>query len=497
MRVSRNRLWVVAAAPLFCVLASANSAGYRYGVSDLAFYLPAAFRDLDPRLYPRDGALLDVQARLTLADECLASALQLGRTTGLSDEGTIYVAHVVALVLFYAAAVALGTALFRSWWSVGAFVIALTLRHAVARSGVNTLEGYFHPRVLAFAMGVAALAIFVRRGVWLALGTSLAACLLHTTTGLWFVVALGAAGVVSDPKARPALLAIAAASAALGGYAVIVGPLAGRLRPMDPTWLAVLADKDYLFPDRWPLDAWLIPGGYVIVIGLAATVRYRSGALTARERGLLGGAASLLLIFLGALPLLLGRRTLALQLQPARVFWLLDLLAVVGVVWIAEAFAARRARVVPAVLAIVLLTVSAARGLYLMTVQFPERSIFSSAAPPSAWQDVMRWASTTDRGSHWLVHPSHTFLYGSGVRVSGMRDVFVEGTKDPAIAMYDRDVAMRVAERLPLVSDFDALTPDALRELARRYDLDFMVTERALPLPIVYRRAPFTVYRLR
>ena len=497
MRASRHRLLVIAAAPLFSLLAIANSAGYRYGVSDLAFYLPAAFRDLDPGLYPRDGALLEVQARFTLSDECMALALQLGRTVGWSDEGTIYAAHIVTLVLFYAAAVALGTALFRSRWSVAAFVVALTLRHAVARSGVNTLEGYLHPRVLAFAVGVAALAIFVRRGVWPALAASLAACLVHTTTGLWFVIALGAAGMVSDPKSRPALLGLSAALAAVAVYAITMGPLAGRLRPMDPAWLAVLADKDYLFPDRWPVDAWLVSGLYVIVIGLAAIVRHRSGTLTARECGLLAGAAALLLIFLGALPLLLDRRALAVQLQPARAFWILDLLAVVGVIWIAERLGARRARGVPAAIAIILLTASVARGAYLMTVQFPERSLFFRGGPPSAWQDVMRWARTTDRNSHWLAHPSHAFLYGSSVRVSGMRDVFVEATKDPAMAMYDRDVAMRVAERLPLVSDFDALTPEAVRELARRYDLDFMVTERALPLPVVYTRAPFAVYRLR
>jgi hypothetical protein len=31
---------------------------------------------------------------------------------------------------------------------------ALTLRHAIAETGTNTLEGYLHPRQLAFAFGV-------------------------------------------------------------------------------------------------------------------------------------------------------------------------------------------------------------------------------------------------------------------------------------------------------------------------------------------------------
>ena len=49
---------------LFVVLATLNSAGYRYGASDQAFYIPAVTRQLDPALFPRDRALIDAQARL-------------------------------------------------------------------------------------------------------------------------------------------------------------------------------------------------------------------------------------------------------------------------------------------------------------------------------------------------------------------------------------------------------------------------------------------------
>jgi hypothetical protein len=56
---------------------------------------------------------------------------------------------------------------------------------------------------------------------------------------------------------------------------------------------------------------------------------------------------------------------------------------------------------------------------------------------------------------------------------------------------------MRVAERLPLVSDFDALTAPEVLDLARRYQLDYLVTESALPLPLAFGRPPLKVYRLR
>ena len=42
----------------FLVLATLNSAGYRYGASDQAFYLPAMLERLDPALFPRDSDLI-------------------------------------------------------------------------------------------------------------------------------------------------------------------------------------------------------------------------------------------------------------------------------------------------------------------------------------------------------------------------------------------------------------------------------------------------------
>jgi hypothetical protein len=483
-------------AALFCVLAVGNSAGYRYGVSDLAFYLPAAFQRAEPALFPRDTALLDVQARLTLADEGIAGALGAGRAVGLGDHRTVYALHIGSLLLLFTAAVVFGRALFRSPWAVAAFVTAMTLRHAVGRTGVNTLEGYFHPRVLAFAIGLLALAAFLRRGTWPALVIGLIAAAVHTTTAFWFLVCLGVAGLVSERRERFPLLALGIVAAGMLAYAISSGPLAGRLQPMDPEWLAVIAEKDYLFPSLWPLDAWLIPAVYIAVCAYAFQARSRAGELQPRERGLFAGGAALVVIFVLLLPPMLVRSALTIQMQPSRVFWILDLLAIVSVIWIVGDLRGRHATRAPMVLTAALLLFSVSRSVYLLAVRFPERSIARAAPAESDWVDAMRYAQTTDVRSHWIAHPDHTFLYGSGVRVSGRRDVFMERSKDPAIAMYDRAIAMRVAERLRAVGDFDALTADRARELASRYDLDYLITEMPLALPVAYRNGRFQVYRL-
>jgi hypothetical protein len=117
--------------------------------------------------------------------------------------------------------------------------------------------------------------------------------------------------------------------------------------------------------------------------------------------------------------------------------------------------------------------------------------------PGGEWQDAMAWLSHTPSDTHVLADPSHAWRYATTVRVSAGRDVFLEEVKDTAMAMYSRRVAMRVAERIGALGDFGALTPGAARALAARFDLDYLVTEQALDLPIAYRNARFSIYRLR
>ena len=108
----------------------------------------------------------------------------------------------------------------------------------------------------------------------------------------------------------------------------------------------------------------------------------------------------------------------------------------------------------------------------------------------------MRWVRQQPIDAHVLADPGHAWKHGTSVRVSGERDVFLEEVKDSAIAMYSRDVAVRVVERTGAVGDFTQLTADKARELAARYDLDLLVTPAELPLPQVYANSQFHIYAL-
>jgi hypothetical protein len=480
----------------FLLLATMNSAGYRYGASDQAFYAPAMLKAIDPSLYPRDSALIRSQARLTLADDVIGP---VARMTGLRLPPLFAALQVVALGLLAAAACLIGRTLYRTTWTIVALLALLTLRHAISKSGTNTLEGYFHPRQLSFALGALAIAAYLRGRAAAAAALVAAAFALHPTTALWLGLWLALAALVEQwrsPRVRITASIAAVACAAAAAWALLGGPLAGRLARMDPEWLATLAAKDYLFPLAWPAVTWLVNLGYVPLILWIYQRRRAAGLLVPGEKGLVFGCLALAAVFATLLPLNAARIALAVQLQPARVFWMLDFLAAIYVVWaVAEdrSGSARRARVA----AIAFVALAAARGSFVMFVEFPERRIAQIDVPDSDWGRAMAFARASAAGSGWLAHPEHAARYGVSVRVAGHRDVFVEAIKDGAVGMYDRAVALRTRDRVEALGDFDALTPDRARALGQEYALDYLITEQPMALPEAFASGRLHVYRLR
>jgi hypothetical protein len=475
---------------LFVVLATMNSAGYRYAASDQAFYIPAIMRHIDPRLFPRDAALIDSQATLTVIDEISAALIHL---TGLSLQHLFFALYLLSLLLLFGAAIAIGSRLYRTEWAVVALGAALTLRHAIAKTGANTLEGYFHPRQLAFALGLCAVAALLARRDRLVIVLLLAGAIIHPTTALWFFVWLSVAAWFSRPAWRPALIACGAAGVIGSVIAVTAGPLSADLARMDGEWLAAIGEKD-LYPFEWPFDAWLTNLVTVPVIFYGWRARQRARVLVPGETALTIGALGLFVLFLCWLPFNEARVALAVQVQLSRVFWILDTYATVYLVWwLADAGGLVRPRIV----ACLLLLLSLGRGVYTSYVQFPDRRIFAIDVQHDDWRNAMAFVRTTDPASGWLADPIHAAKYGASLRATGNRDVLIEALKDPAIAMYDRPTAMRLADRQRALQSLQWDTPDGARALARRFGLDFVLIDRELDLPLVHRSGSLFVYKLR
>ena len=105
--MARRAFLSVLAAAGFSLLAILNVGGYRYGVQDQAFYIPAIVRHLDPTLYPNDADLIDAQDQFLAFDEATA---RLMLATGWSLPGVFLAGHLVSLGFLFAGAVGLGRA---------------------------------------------------------------------------------------------------------------------------------------------------------------------------------------------------------------------------------------------------------------------------------------------------------------------------------------------------------------------------------------------------
>jgi hypothetical protein len=478
----------IAGGILFVLLATANAAGYRYGTSDQAFYIPAVIRAGNPAAFPRDAALIDAQGRLMLYDEALAG---VRRITGLPLHALFFAGYVASLALIWTALVLIGRSAYGSAWLTAALAAAFTLRHRIPRTSANSFEPYFHPRMLAFGLGAMAVAALLRRRSWLAVACVAAAALVHVTTALWFAVLAGVSLAVLDRRWRRIGTAAGTAAVAATVWMVVGGPLQASTGTMDEPWLRAVAGKDSLFATEWPLWAWVANLALPLVLWWAHRRRAANGRATREETALVWGALALVALFLLTLPAVAARWALPVQLQIPRVFWLVDFLAIIYLIGVIERPRAARTA------AAVLMAIATTRGIYVMAVEHPERDLFAIAIPASPWHETMVWVRQQPRDAHVLADPGHAWRYGTSVRVSAERDVLVEDVKDSAVAIYSREVARRYNERMAAIGDFSTLDANRARALAERYDLDYLVTDGDVDLPVLFRNEQFRVYALR
>ncbi|PYR63524.1 MAG: hypothetical protein DMF88_25055 [Acidobacteria bacterium] len=446
---------------LFVVLATANGAGYRYGVSDEAAYVPAVMLAENPAAFPHDASLIRTQGQFFIFDDIMGG---IGRATGTSLESLFLAAYLISIAAVWIGVVLLGRQLYQSVWLAIAFGALITLRHHIPRTSVNSLEPYFQARVLAFGIGIAAVAMFLRQRQMAAVALVALAGFCHATTGLWFAILIGTALMILDRRWRmPGAVVIAVAVISLV-WRMATGP------SMDPIWIEALGGRDFIFANEWPLSAWLTNVGFLAALWATHAVRVRRGTATSFDAALMWGATALVALFMLTLPSVAAHVALAVQFQFSRQAMMF---------------------------ALVLLAVSAARGAYVMTQEHAERSLFQVSLPESPWVEAMHWLASRPLNAHVLADPGHAFKYGLSVRVASGRDVLLEDDKDAAVAMYSRAIAGRVVDRRRALADFPSLTAARARALAAQYDLDYLVTEATLPLPEVYRNAQFRIYALK
>ena len=493
---------------VFIVLATANSGGYRYGIGDQAFYEPATQLQLHPDFFPRDRALLQSQAKLTVVDEVLAGAARL---SGLDLPALFLALYVLSLITLCLAAAQFARWLAFSPWATSVFILALTLRHRIAKTGANTLEGYMHPRQLAFGVGILALTASLKnRWAWTG-ALWVAAAAIHPTTAFWFA-ALIAGGVLFERLAHEHAKTLIVL---LAVPAVLLGTLGPSLLPhtrlgasalgslfMDADWMAVFGDKDYIFVSTWPVYAWVFNLAYLPLIWFLYRRREAAGVVRPFEARLVAGALTLFAVFTASLLFSEARLAIAVQLQVSRVFWLMDFLAAAYAAWwiTSDPMVLRvLGRSAPRIALAALVVFSIGRGIYTVNEGGADRALVRVDFVDDDWARTMRWLKT--QPADWLVlaHPDHAWMYGTSVRVAASRDVVLESVKDTSISMYDRTMAMRVADRLRALARFMDMSTAEAQAIGRQYGATVLVaaSTQDITLPRLYANDSFTVYDLR
>lgn len=133
-----------------------------------------------------------------------------------------------------------------------------------------------------------------------------------------------------------------------------------------------------------------------------------------------------------------------------------------------------------------------------MLSEYAERHIFQVTLPASDWSAAMAWLARQPVGTHVLANPGHALLYGSSVRVAAQRDVVLEDSKDTAVALYSRELALRIGERRKALADFDQLSSNRAAAVSRRYQVDYLVTAGSpLSFPLAYSNRTFRIYDMR
>jgi hypothetical protein len=232
--------------------------GYHVGVEDMAVYLPAIKKLLNPALYPFDANFFLLYIRWTLFHQTVATTVQL---THLPLDWAIFLWHFAGIFLVMLGCLRLIRRCLpelTAHWAGVCFVAAL-LTMPVTGTALFVVDQHLHPRTLATAFLLfAAVAILDLRLT--ALPWMLLAALAHPTMAVYGICHL-AVLAWTWPPARPAVLAAAM-------------PLG---EPPNPIWRQIMSHRDFQYPFKWPWYEWLGAIGPIFILGYFSKIGEREG----------------------------------------------------------------------------------------------------------------------------------------------------------------------------------------------------------------------------
>jgi len=231
--------------------------GYHPGLEDDGLYLTAVKSKLNPALYPHDAPFFRIQMQATLFDTGMGWFV---RSTGIPVEWAELLWQLASIATILVCCFVIARRLFqeeRAQWA-GVATVAAMLTLPVAGTALNIADQHLHPRNVATALILLAVARILAGKRWQAAALLVPAFLLHplmAAMGISFCFFLTMA--MLDPV-HPWVDSWSGGRA--GGVRSSlpgVAPLGWVFSAPNPIWRRVLDDRPYLLLFRWQWYEWL------------------------------------------------------------------------------------------------------------------------------------------------------------------------------------------------------------------------------------------------
>jgi hypothetical protein len=254
--------------------------GYHPGAEDDGVYLTAVKANLQPALFPHDADFFRIQLQATQFDSWMA---QFVRSTSMPVARAELAWHLISLFLILSACSSIAHRLFaeaQSQWAAVALVAAMfTL--PVAGTALTLVDQYLHPRALASALVLVAVARILASKHWQAILLLLLAFAMHP-----IMAAMGASfcfflTMTTAERVQQWFSSRRWSGRALervSGAAATV-PLAWIFEPPNPSWHKALDAKPYLYLYRWAWYEWLGALAPIFLFWLLWRVSRRRGEI--------------------------------------------------------------------------------------------------------------------------------------------------------------------------------------------------------------------------
>lgn len=217
--------------------------GYHPGAEDDGVYLSAIKKDLNPALYPHDSDFFMLQLQATGFDNLIAGSVRLTHLPiGVVLLGWQFVSTFLLLWGCWRISCRCFGEATAQWAAVATVAVLLTL--PVAGAALYLTDQYLHPRALATAIVLAAVAAVLDHKRILAAVLLAAAFLVHP-----LMAAFGISYCVLLAWNQPPVSTMP--------MAFLMLPLGWIFEPTSPAWQQAAHTRDYYYLSRWEWYEWL------------------------------------------------------------------------------------------------------------------------------------------------------------------------------------------------------------------------------------------------